>query len=366
MSTYRWKACVDLGGTQVGITVNRTLVWCLLLAVMLAVSLCVHITVADTTTVAPTIELYNFRWNTFPLNVLVDLNEWSTDEYALAVREALDRWTHSVWNYTQTYTNITLVFTYRFYVSTVNATDSYDIRITFSQNEIEPHKVGLTTFGWNPRTHEPITPFLITITSYSATAETRFITNVAMHEFGHALGLGHANSPQTTNGPELMYLTTSHEQTVYPSTLNLYGLSRLYSGNFEETVFLPSTLPYIMVTSDGSPPQTQTVTKNLLSSLINELEAFFHNPQEIWFQPTRLLVPSLVWMAIAVLCGLLLRSTTKATMGSAGVFIVAYYVAIVNRDVLGLGLALIIIFPSLVMGAFIGGVLRARVDGTPP
>jgi hypothetical protein len=322
----------------------------------------VNITCAETTTGSPTIELYNFRWNTFPLNVLVDLNEWSTDEYALAIREGLDSWVKSIWNYTQTYTNITLALNYRFYVSTVNATGNYDIRITFSQNEIERNKVGLTTFSWNPRTHEPITPFNITITSYSATASKLFITNVAMHEFGHALGLGHTASPHTTNGPELMYLTSSHEQPVYPSTLNLYGLSTLYSSNFEKTVSLPSTIPYLMVTHDRLPPQNQTVSHTMLDVLINELEAFFHNPQAIRYQPRLLLIPSLVWMAIAVILGLLLRSTTKATMGSAGVFIVAYYVAMINPDLVGFGLAMVVIVPSMVIGAVIGGGLRAHVD----
>jgi predicted Zn-dependent protease len=321
----------------------------------------VNITVAETNLGAPTIELYHFRWHTFPLNVLVDLNEWSADEYALAVRGAIDRWVTSIWNYTHTYTNLTLALTYRFYVSTVNATDSYDILITFTQNEIDRNNVGLTTFRWNARTHEPITPFNITITSYAATADPTFITNIATHELGHALGLGHTDSQFTTNGPELMYPTSSHEQMVYPSTLNLYGLSRLYRGTFAKIVSLPSTIPYLMVAPDRLPPPNPIVANNMLSVLINDMEAFFRNPQGIRYQPTRLLVPSLVWMAIALILGLLLRSTTKATMGAAGVFIIAYYIAMVKRDVSLVGLALGLLFPSLVIGAFIGGAIRTRV-----
>jgi hypothetical protein len=344
-------------------TGNRKLVFCLVLAIMLSVSLGANITCAETNTTPPTIELYDFQWNTFPLKVLVDLNEWSTDEYALAVRRGIDGWVQSIWNYTQTYTNITLAFHYSYYVSNVNATGSYDILITFSQHEIERNKVGLTTFSWDARTHEPITPFIITITSYSATADTLFITNVAMHEFGHALGLGHADSPETRNGPELMYLTSLHTQTVYPSTLNIYGLSRLYSGNFEETVFLPSTIPYLMIAQGSIPPQDQTVSNNMLYILIDELALFFHNPQGIRDQPMPLLVPALLWMAIAVILGLLLRSTTKATMGSVGVVIVVYSVAIVNIDFLSLGLAIVLLLPSIVFGAFIGGFIRGTITG---
>jgi hypothetical protein len=329
---------------------------------MLSVGLCANITFAETNTGAPTIELYDFQWNTFPLKVLVDLNEWSVDEYALAVRSAIDSWVTSIWNYTQTYTNITLAFHYNYYVSNVNATDNYDILITFSQNEIEQNEVGLTTFRWDARTHEPITPFIITITSYSATADTIFITNVAMHEFGHALGLGHANFPETTNGPELMYLTSSHTQSVYPSTLNIYGLSRLYSGNYAETVFLPFTIPYLMIAQGNIPPQDQTVSKNILYKLIDELEAFFHNPQEIWYQPTRLLIPALLWMAIAVIFGLFLRSTARATMGSVGVGIVVYSAVIANIDLLLLGLTIVLLLPSIVFGAIIGGFINRTIS----
>jgi hypothetical protein len=330
---------------------------------MLSGSLGVTSTCAAPTTAPPSIELYNFQWTTFPLNVLVDLNEWSVDAYALAVRRALDSWVKSIWNYTQTATNLTLALTYRYYVSTVNATDSYDILITFAQHEIEQNKVGLTTFRWDPRTHEPIPPFIITITSYSATADTRFITNVAMHEFGHALGLGHANSPETLNGPELMYLASTQTQTVYPSTLNMYGLSRLYSDNFEETVILPATIPYLMISQGNIPPQEPTTSNNRLYVLIDKVAAFFHNPQRIWDQPMLLLVPAVLWMAIAVILGLLLRSTTKATMGSVGVFLVAYFSAIVNIDLLLLGLATVVLLPSIVVGAFIGGVIRGTITG---
>ena len=330
---------------------------------MVSVHLCLTSTYAATITVSPSIELHDFRWNRFPLNILVDLNEWSTSDYASAVRRALDTWMHSIGNYTQTYTNTTLSCSYRFYVSTVNASDNYDIRISFSQNEIERHIVGLTTLRWDPRTHAPITPFIITLTSYSATAENLFITNVAMHEFGHALGLGHVGSPETTNGPELMYPTSSHHQLVYPSTLNIYGLLQLSRGNFGETVVLPSTIPYVMVPPGSPLPQDHPITPNILDGLINELETFFHDPQSIVDTPTLLLVPGLMWMAIAVILGLLLHSTTKATIGSLGVFLAVNYAIMLNRDLLLFGLSIALIFPSIILGAVIGSEISRKIVG---
>jgi hypothetical protein len=338
------------------------MVW-LVLAVMVSAHLGVTRTYADTTPMAPSIELHPFRWNHFPLNVLVELNEWSTREYAVAVRRALDTWINSIWNYTHTYTNTTLALSYRFYVSTVNASDTYDIRISFTPNEIEGNIVGLTTMRWNPRTHEPITPFTITITSYSATADTLFITNIAMHEFGHALGLGHVESPETTNGPELMYPTSSYGQLMYPSTLNIYGLIQLYRGNFRTTVVLPSTIPYVMVTHGSPPPPDHPHTPTLLDRLLNELAAFFHDPRGIVDPPTRLLVPGILWMGIAVILGLLLHSTTKATLGSLGVCLIVNSATMINRDLWLFGRSMVFILPAIILGAVIGSVMSRKIAG---
>lgn len=145
---------------------------------------------------------------------------------------------------------------YLFYLSDVNSTSKYDVLITFTPDEISSpsNTVGLTTYTWDSTTHEPIPPITINITSYSATATNLFIRNVAMHEFGHALGLGHASSQSTTDGPELMYYVSPRNQAVYPSTLDVYGLTVLYRGSYSQTVQLPPDIPYKMLTSCNVPP----------------------------------------------------------------------------------------------------------------
>ena len=339
------------------IRADRKPVFCILLSVMLSVSPSWNIIFAEAGTVSPTIELHDFYWNKSPLKVLVDMDEWGDSDYPIAVREALDNWVKSIWNYTHAYTNTTLAFSYMFYVSGMNSTSGYDILVSFSQNEIELNVVGLTTFKWDPRTHIPIAPTTINITSYSATADGLFITNVAMHELGHALGLGHANSPDTTNGPELMYPASSLKEVVYPSTLDIYGLLMLSSGNFGEIVSLPSNLPYVMLAEGHLSSQGQTFPRNIFNLLADELEAFFFDPQEILYDPVLLLVPSLFWMAIALVFGLLLRSEIKATMVSIGILVFAFIIALVNLDVLSLGLRIVLVLPSIVIGASLGGFI---------
>jgi len=206
---------------------------------------------------ADSIALEEFRWTKFPVKVLVDMNQWTQPEYAVAVREALDSWIKSISNYTNTYNDTSLAtVNYLFYLNNVNSTTNYDVLISFAPDKIPPgpNTVGLTTYSWDLTTHQPVPPITINITTYSGTESTLFVKNIAMHEFGHALGLGHANSQDTLNGPELMYYASSKSQIVYPSTLDVYGLTQVYNGSYGQTVYLPSSIPYVMLAEGDIPP----------------------------------------------------------------------------------------------------------------
>ena len=206
---------------------------------------------------ADSIALEEFRWTKLPIKVLVDMNQWTQQEYAVAVREALDSWIKSIWNYTNTCNDTSLAtVNYLFYLNDVNSTTDYDVLISFAPDKIPPgpNTVGLTTYSWDLNTHQPVPPITINITTYSGTATTLFIKNIAMHEFGHALGLGHALPQNTLNGPELMYNSSSKNQIVYPSTLDVYGLTKVYNGSYGRTVDLPPSIPYVMLAEGDIPP----------------------------------------------------------------------------------------------------------------
>jgi hypothetical protein len=205
------------------------------------------------------IVLLEYRWISFPLKVYVDMNEWSIPDYAISVQEALDNWVRSIGNYSETCKGTSLpVVSYLLYLSNVNATTDYDIRLTFTATTIPPgsKNVGLTDCDWNSTTFEPNPPINITVTTSSRTANRLHVKNVVMHEFGHALGLGHVSETNTSNGPELMYYASSKNQTIYPSTLDVYGLTRLYAAEYDHIVQLPEYIPYIML-SEGTIPAGQ-------------------------------------------------------------------------------------------------------------
>ena len=206
---------------------------------------------------ADTIDVGQFRWTSFPLKVFVGVNEWTASAYPAGVRGAVDAWVVSISEYISTYNDTTLSsVNYYFYLDGVNSSGSYDVMVFFNRNQISGDAVGLTTTRWNPVTHEALPPIVINITTYSGTANSLFVKKVVMHEFGHALGLNHAASPTTSDGPELMYYATHTGEIGYPSTLDVYALSWLYKGNFGETVQLPSNIPYKMLIDGNAPPPT--------------------------------------------------------------------------------------------------------------
>ena len=313
------------------------------------------------------IELEHFYWNEFPLRVLVDMNQWSSPDYAIAVREALDGWVKSTWNYTRSFTDMTLAINYLFFMSNVNSTNNYDVLITFTANEIPPtpNTVGLTILKWNSVTHEPIPPTTIQLTTYSKTADYLFIRNVAMHEFGHALGVGHASSPDTSDGPELMYPTTSNDQIVYPSTLDVYALTRLYQGTFGQRVQLPPTIPYKMLVGDSVPPPIRVSPLHVLYPQISELQYVLNNPQEMLYQPTILLVPLILWMVIALAFGLTLHSRNGGTLVTIIIsIIIAYYIEIRDPSLVSLSLKIVPLIPVIAIGASVGEVIDRKFSKT--
>ena len=210
---------------------------------------------------APSIEIEEFHWNSYPISVYVEMNQWSKPNYTVAIREAIDKWLIAIWNFTQSnYTDSRLVqplsmISYTYYVQNSNSTANPNVIISFVSGPMSNGAIGLTTYYYD-NNHQVRPPIIMNITTDSATAPDLFVEDVAMHEFGHVLGVGHASSQVAQDGyPEIMYYASSKNKISFPSTLDIYALTQLYQGYFNQTVQLPANIPYLVLPEGSLPPQ---------------------------------------------------------------------------------------------------------------
>jgi len=148
----------------------------------------------------PTGEVYTFLIDVRPTDVLVDFTDyWSVSNYCPSMPLGVEGCTNVDWNYSR---NITQAIV-----------------------------------------------FLDTTILTSPSNDSIFL---ALHEFGHALGLPDL-PPSPTSPCEFQDLFCLYYADRYPSTLDLYALHQLADGNRQTTVSLPSNIPYFYYDSvDGS------------------------------------------------------------------------------------------------------------------
>jgi hypothetical protein len=217
--------------------------------------------------------LQGFVWNHSTLNALVvtaDNESWWNPSDLNTALLAIGQWNDAIAAFSSNYSDYSYLSNLRIQPTVSNQTQlGYDIYINWTESPFgNTNDVGLSQIIANYR--NVIINCTVNLASHDHHGDPYAEydkQNIALHELGHSLGLGHSNS--TSDLMYAYYITGSSGKAI--STLDVYGVAKLFAWeqnttNFypvsrwlnENPVVLPSSIPYkgLPVSPENTFPQT--------------------------------------------------------------------------------------------------------------
>ena len=188
------------------------------------------------------LHLQGFVWSHSKLNALVvtaDNESWWDPAFLNTALRAIGKWNEAIATFAANYSDFSYLSSVRIQPTVSNSTQSgYDIYVSWHESPFSntTDEVGLSQISANYQN-------IITNCTVKLAAHTRHgdtlnegdRQNIALHELGHSLGLGHSNYTG-----DLMYaLYTMGSPGEDISTLDVYGVATVFALETNTPIFYP-------------------------------------------------------------------------------------------------------------------------------
>ncbi len=171
--------------------------------------------------------IQGLAWNRTTLNVILvtPLNEsWWNPVYLNSTLRAIGQWNEAITYFASNYSQYSYISNVKIQTTVSNvALSGFDIYLNYTQFPLSDtaNEIGLET--WTSQANEILNSniSLATHTSHGDSLTDGDMQNIALHELGHSLGLGHCNN--TGDTMYSAYTLLSPPRLI--STLDVYGVA---------------------------------------------------------------------------------------------------------------------------------------------
>ena len=250
------------------------------------------------------LNIEGFMWNHSTISVLIvppGNESWWNPSYLNDTLRAIGEWDQAIFDFASNYSTFAYLSSLRLVPTVSHVVNSgFDVYIFWTETSLNASsdEIGLTQIWYD--SSGIITNSTISLASKEFSGyvlDDVDMQNVALHELGHSLGIGHTNCSGDVMYPE--YTPTKAVKGL--STLDLYGVSTVFQwmskSQFNPAyrpqaspVCLPPSIPYqyLPISYENLPPPTSsaisspTLYQNLLTyiqALLTYVRQFITRPE---------------------------------------------------------------------------------------